>query len=349
MRWDSLKISPSREFNNHILENLSEANRKALDMWKPIEVSIYDIDTHETYKFSLAKKEAFWFKPFPDAAHRKVKKSTASNKTLEHYMYELEQRRKYFSYSVQPFRHIIKKRSLIYDQEIDKFCYRCILQWTKVVSRKESRRPSSVKCPLCKTENFSLIYGYDGSSFQRHYVNQGFEDSSYFSKKHKYRLQCYYSEPGILNDTINVSRYWKLRKYIQPNRWLESWLRREVQALLQEEDIEVILYHILGTVNSFFSRNEHPRQTKKPEMKQEEFKDVVSNAAGPFLTAKTDRFVKELELFLASGLNIEAYDDVYLQRMGWNTPKTTEAAGESIEHNPVVPYLYIFDADSEND
>ena len=78
-----------------------------------------------------------------------------------------------------------------------------------------------------QTENFSLIYGYDGSSFQRHYVNQGFEDrypwllfnlpfsfvlffgavpyvplfyffSSYFSKKHKYRLQCYYTEPGCL-------------------------------------------------------------------------------------------------------------------------------------------------------
>ncbi|KAJ6996048.1 hypothetical protein NC653_012818 [Populus alba x Populus x berolinensis] len=114
-----------------------------------------------------------------------------------------------------------------------KFCYKCILQWTKVVSRKESRRPSSVKCPLCKTDNFSLIYGYDGSSFQRHYVNQGFEDSSFFSKAHKYRLQCYYTEPGILNDAINVSRYWKLRKYLQPNRWLQSWLRREVQALLQ--------------------------------------------------------------------------------------------------------------------
>ncbi|KAJ6305854.1 hypothetical protein OIU78_021222 [Salix suchowensis] len=122
MRWDSLKISPSREFNNHILENLSEANRKDLDMWKPVEVSIYDTDTHETYKVSMAKKEAFWFEPFPDAAHRKVKKSAASNKTLEHYMNELEQRSKDFSYSLHPFRHIIKKRSLIYDQEIGLCC-----------------------------------------------------------------------------------------------------------------------------------------------------------------------------------------------------------------------------------
>ncbi|KAJ6682969.1 hypothetical protein OIU74_021095 [Salix koriyanagi] len=121
MRWDSLKISPSREFNNHNLENLYEANRKDLDMWKPVEVSIYDTDTHETYKVSLAK-EAFWFEPFPDAAHRKLKKSAASNKTLEHYMNEVEQMSKDFSYSPQPFRHIIKKSSLIYDQEIGLCC-----------------------------------------------------------------------------------------------------------------------------------------------------------------------------------------------------------------------------------
>nr|XP_034909285.1 mevalonate kinase-like isoform X2 [Populus alba] len=56
-----------------------------------------------------------------------------------------------------------------------------------------------------------------------------------------------------------------------------------------------------------------------------------------------------IQVHPSTGLNIEAYDEVYLQQMGWNTPKTTEAAGESIEHNPVVPYLYIFDADSEND
>ncbi|KAJ6876839.1 hypothetical protein NC651_029755 [Populus alba x Populus x berolinensis] len=71
MRWDSLKISPSWEFNNHVLENMSEANRDALDMWKAIEVSIYDVDTQEIYK---------------------------------------------------PFRQIIKKRGLRYDQEIG---FRC--------------------------------------------------------------------------------------------------------------------------------------------------------------------------------------------------------------------------------
>lgn len=88
------------------------------------------------------------------------------------------------------------------------------------------------------------------------------------TRAHKYRLQCYYTEPGlvwfflllsvgcvisrmkslfplyaflilllvqlgILDDIFNVSRYWKSCKYLQPNRWLQSWLRRETQALMQ--------------------------------------------------------------------------------------------------------------------
>ncbi|OAY42258.1 uncharacterized protein LOC110622256 [Manihot esculenta] len=237
------------------------------------------------------------------------------------------------------------------DSCFHKFCYNCILQWTKVVAGKHSRSPSSLKCPLCKTENFSIIFGYDGSSFQRQYVNVNvnFEHSSFFSKAHKYRLKCYYTEPGILSNIVNVSRYWKSHKYLQPNRWLLSWLRREIQALLQEEDVEIIVHHILGVVDSFLKRGDQFHQMKTPEAKQGEFKTLVSNAARPFLAARTERFVNELEMFLASSFNIQAYDEVYMQQLGWNIPRVIgEAAdAERGEHEPVIPYLYIFYDDSD--
>ena len=38
---------------------------------------------------------------------------------------------------------------------------------------------------------------------------------------------------GFLDDVFDVSRYWKSCKYLQPNCWLQSWLRREIQALMQ--------------------------------------------------------------------------------------------------------------------
>lgn len=150
---------------------------------------------------------------------------------------------------------------------------------------------------LAQTENLSIIHGYDGSSFQKHYINQ---DSGYgfccFFSFHlclccKCNLLMYVSllvsaalsyqkitsidynaiilnqvlclsfdllvvlflilfpenryhwsrclpvnfvfQSGFLNDIFDVLRYWKSHKYLQPNRWLQSWLRREIQALMQ--------------------------------------------------------------------------------------------------------------------
>ncbi|CAM8960044.1 unnamed protein product [Rhodiola kirilowii] len=128
------------------------------------------------------------------------------------------------------------------------FCYRCIVQWMKIVSGRSSYQPSTLRCPMCKSENSCIIHSYDGRSFEKHYVNGFCEDRSFFSSSHKYRLQCYYSGP---EDVFDVLRFWKFRKYSQPCRWLESWMTREIQALLQEKDVEVIVHHILGVIDSF--------------------------------------------------------------------------------------------------
>ncbi|XVF41974.1 hypothetical protein PTKIN_Ptkin01aG0323300 [Pterospermum kingtungense] len=107
----------------------------------------------------------------------------------------------------------------------------------------------------------------------------------------------------------------------------------------------VWLIHSLEELNTHLPK-------KTAEAKQEDFRIAVSDAAKPFLLARTERFVNELELFLASGLNVEAYDAVYMQRLGWNTPggaSISMPAEEPSQHTGVVPYLYIFDADSDND
>lgn len=82
-------------------------------------------------------------------------------------------------------------------------------------------------------------------------------------------------------------------------------------------------------------------------MKREEFKSLVVDAAKPFLTGRTDRFVNELELFLASGLNIEAYDKVYVNHLGWKIPEIVaeDDEEEPDERNPLVPLLSFSDED----
>ncbi|KAH9754976.1 RING-type domain-containing protein [Citrus sinensis] len=215
------------------------------------------------------------------------------------------------------------------DKCFHKFCYNCIVHWTKVVASKHSSLLSSVKCPLCKKmfqsfmDMMELIF--NGITLVK------------------------FLEIGILNDVFNVSRYWKSRKYLQSNQWLQSWLRREIQAVMQEEDVEIVVHHILGVVDSFLKRNKQRCQMGTPETKEEDFKALVSDAARPFLMARTDRFVNEMQLFLASALNIEAYDAVYMQRLGWNTPRVTmeSGEGETSGQTPVIPYLHIFDEDSD--
>lgn len=56
------------------------------------------------------------------------------------------------------------------------------------------------------------------------------------------------------------------------------------------------------------------RWTTSPEKRREEFRRLVSDAARPFLLGRTERFVAEVELFLASDLNMEAYNKLRVQR-----------------------------------
>lgn len=104
------------------------------------------------------------------------------------------------------------------------------------------------------------------------------------------------------------------------------------------------------TLPAFF-RSKQQLRGKTSVTIREEFQSLVSDAARPFLAARTERFVCEVELFLASGFNIEAYDAVCKQRLGWSKPPsisiTTEAGVELGEQRRAIPYLYIFDEDSD--
>lgn len=109
IRWDSLKISPSQEFEDHILRRLDEASRKVLDAWIPIEIHIIDTDIQETYRVKLAKKKSFWFEPLPDVKQKK--KNTFS--------FHRDKARNEYYYSLEPFKHIVKRRNLSCDKVIE--------------------------------------------------------------------------------------------------------------------------------------------------------------------------------------------------------------------------------------
>uniref|UniRef100_A0A0D9W0J2 Uncharacterized protein n=1 Tax=Leersia perrieri TaxID=77586 RepID=A0A0D9W0J2_9ORYZ len=130
-----------------------------------------------------------------------------------------------------------------------------------------------------------------------------------------------YSIGEIIGNNSSVQQFWKQRKYLRKNIWLQTWLRQEIQALTQDEDVDAIIFHIHGVIESFMKRQEkeHASKMTPPEKKREEFKCLLSDAARPFLLGRTERFVAEVELFLVSHLNIDAYSKLRVQRLKEST------------------------------
>ncbi|KAF3793059.1 hypothetical protein EJ110_NYTH02454, partial [Nymphaea thermarum] len=149
---------------------------------------------------------------------------------------------------------------------------------------------------------------------------------------------------GAIYQRFDLLRYWKQHRYLKHNRWLHVWLKRELQSLVQVEDVDVIFHHILGVVESFVRRIQQERKSMA-EDKQREFRMLVSEAARPFIFEKSERFVDELELFLASGLSIDAYDEVYMQSLG--SSRATDETVEPQEQTAlnILSNLYLEDSD----
>ncbi|XP_074562109.1 uncharacterized protein LOC141818520 isoform X2 [Curcuma longa] len=231
------------------------------------------------------------------------------------------------------------------DRCFHSFCHQCIAQWARYVGSKNSESMTSIKCPLCKTDNLSIVYGFNGQNFRRQYVNPKLGQRCIVDA-HEFRMKFY---NGDRDGLLNVEQYWKRRKYLQKNPWLQHWLIREVQTLSQDEDVEVIVHHIIGVAESFFKRQqEGENKATTPEQKRTQFRTLLADAARPFLAGYTERFTDELESFLVSGLNVEAYDKACIQRI--SKPSSSESAeGSPCDETLQHVYLPYFDEDIEID
>ncbi|CAO2165807.1 unnamed protein product [Urochloa humidicola] len=97
------------------------------------------------------------------------------------------------------------------------------------VASKHEKSLSSVRCPLCKTKNLSIIHAFDGESFERWYINQE-PKKRHLSDAHDLVSQ-FYNMKEITSSISGVQQYWEQQKYLRKKIWLETWLRREIQAL----------------------------------------------------------------------------------------------------------------------
>ncbi|EME30213.1 E3 ubiquitin-protein ligase ICP0 [Galdieria sulphuraria] len=196
------------------------------------------------------------------------------------------------------------------------FCYNCLLSWFRTLKR--SKQSSRATCPLCKAEVAGIVHSVKS---ERHYKRRQLsnficdKESNSFSYARSDVFETtslFDAEPGFLTDQHVFRRLiYAQRLWVQPlpsslyhqsskgsnvfckaDPKLIHWIRRDLQALLGLEDVEVLVVYINGKIESGSSR--------------EELKEFLE----PFLFENANHFLHELFQFASSRYSLEDYDKV---------------------------------------
>ncbi len=197
------------------------------------------------------------------------------------------------------------------------FCFLCIMQWSQV----------NLHCPLCKQDFISLIYDVKSESeYKRYYLRDQVENSSKSSKKVDFvaeynsrfgsKSDACISNPNLPFSTAHSLRravYVRGLKAVPPSStakiaspftpaqfqlnvplWeskLRPWLTRELQAILEEEDVDLLVTFVLSML-----------QTKDIDSKE------VKEQLQEWLFEHVDTFIHEFLCFANSPFDLVNYD-----------------------------------------
>eukprot|EP00741_Cyanophora_paradoxa_P013919 tig00020723_g13436.t1 len=208
------------------------------------------------------------------------------------------------------------------DQCFHAFCFACILQWAEVTAR----------CPLCKQPFRSVIHSIvSDREYRRYYLPESLLDSGDGPKReprpqsafagglprrvHSRPAWGQSAQPPAACSAVEARRavYQRgvpcqtlmsahARPPIRPatfrepvlRRKLEPWLRRELQAALEEDDVDA-LDMMCHFVFSLLGQHEIASPRVREELQ-------------PFLLGKTGLFLHELEAFARSPYDQRTYD-----------------------------------------
>lgn len=217
------------------------------------------------------------------------------------------------------------------DQCFHRFCYHCILQWSEMVlaaslakTGNSKRRVADLECPLCKTHYTSIVHDLvSGSKFQRDFLLA--PDGSQFRllETHRRRLAVYAAHkadgamknlnPGVPSVPQGVKTR-TVSGVVKANKWLPCWVRRELEALMQDEDVAMVTHHVVGVVESLQKRSRGSmfRPDAAKESSSKNWCSAVAAAVRPFVFEDAEMFAVELWKFLDAGIDIAFYDQQLL-------------------------------------
>lgn len=197
------------------------------------------------------------------------------------------------------------------DQCFHRFCYHCILQWSEMVltaaSAKTGNNPKLaaplLECPLCKTHYTSIVHDLvSGSKFQRDFLLAPDGRQFRLLEAHRRRLAAYHHGQAAAADLNSAAR-----GVVKANKWLPCWVRRELEALMQDDDVAMVTHHVVGVVENLQRRS---RGAMVDVAKN--WCGAVAAAVRPFVFEDAEMFAVELWKFLDAGMDIAFYDQQLL-------------------------------------
>eukprot|EP00873_Tetraselmis_striata_P043098 jgi/Tetstr1/463362/TSEL_008285.t1 len=200
-----------------------------------------------------------------------------------------------------------------------RFCFHCILAWTETQAAHPPADPgeSAFACPLCKRGYSCVLHDVmDSGCYRRHWVPGAtaaappadFE----LSAAHR-RRRAAYSSPRAPPLTSTGAK-------LPPRVWraeAEAWLRRELQALTMQEDVDLLLTHLVAAHLEEPEQKLDARRGKRrredsvavaPRTSDSAWQAGVAASAARFVFEHAERMAYELAAFCDAQLGVAAYD-----------------------------------------
>eukprot|EP00850_Spirogloea_muscicola_P003183 SM000012S25445 [mRNA] locus=s12:1141783:1148567:- [translate_table: standard] len=240
------------------------------------------------------------------------------------------------------------------DHCFHRFCLACIQLWSAASTPAAPAKGDAdggwrgPVCPLCKTHYTSVIHNFSGHDFERTRVCQapGSPDAFALSDIQRQR-RALYLQPGsaLADGQVSTAPGGKPdlpgdqgREELAPpprprirrtspgeqKRWLRCWIRRELQALMLVEDVDVVALHVIGVIETLL-----PRPGKKTWIVAPQaglgWREIAPWSMASFVFEHAERFEEELRRFLASEMDIAVYDAATLGAPGAGPAATGRA------------------------
>ncbi|KAH7615883.1 putative E3 ubiquitin-protein ligase Topors [Nannochloris sp. 'desiccata'] len=209
------------------------------------------------------------------------------------------------------------------------FCFRCLQAWV----RTQQNQASPVTCPVCKTPFNSIIYDCHDVAYRvwsiddaptstgKHLDNRFGLTSEQRRRRSRYSAPCNQVEEeqvsAVEKGNTLESRHFEevfvtLKALSRPA--VAQWLIRELQALLLQEDVDLLAHHIVGNlkhgIEASVLEKKRLKKLRPGRLEGDKAVEVVAAAMVPYFPEYGKKLGQEFVEFIISGLNIDAHDAV---------------------------------------